>query len=131
MMANDITPPTPFRSAAIRRWADGNVGLIFAANAENITIEGPGTIDGQGDNFAVRTAATPSPAGISGNRRPYHLLFYQCTESHGSRYVSEGLRVSFHARLQCSYVKLDGVHIHSRVVSNNDGFHFISSQYVT
>ena len=26
---------------------DGNVGLLYAVNAENITIEGPGTIDGQ------------------------------------------------------------------------------------
>src|SRR5580704_19113647 len=30
---------------------DGNVGLIFAVKAENITIEGPGTIDGQGKQF--------------------------------------------------------------------------------
>ncbi len=27
---------------------DGNVGLVYGAEAENITIEGPGTIDGQG-----------------------------------------------------------------------------------
>jgi len=27
---------------------DGNVGLIFAVNAENVTIQGPGTIDGRG-----------------------------------------------------------------------------------
>src|SRR5437899_6791955 len=27
---------------------DGNVGLLFAVNAENVTIEGPGTVDGQG-----------------------------------------------------------------------------------
>src|SRR5689334_24355698 len=30
---------------------DGNVGLIFAVKAENFTIEGPGTIDGQGAQF--------------------------------------------------------------------------------
>src|SRR5271157_203167 len=30
---------------------DGNVGLIFGVNAENVTIEGPGTIDGQGAQF--------------------------------------------------------------------------------
>src|ERR1041385_675862 len=30
---------------------DGNVGLIFAVNAENVTVEGPGTIDGQGAQF--------------------------------------------------------------------------------
>ncbi len=41
---------------------DGNVGLIFAVNAENILIEGPGTIDGQGHQFL-------SPTGVF-RRRP-------------------------------------------------------------
>src|SRR2546423_1328477 len=57
---------------------DGNVGLIFAVNAENITVEGPGMIDGQGEQFRGRNRGDPSPAGISGARRPYHLLFYRC-----------------------------------------------------
>jgi hypothetical protein len=30
----------------------------------------------------------------------------------------------------CSYVYIDGIHIYSRVNSNNDGLHFISNQYV-
>ena len=30
---------------------DGNVGLIFAVKADNFTIKGPGTIDGQGFQF--------------------------------------------------------------------------------
>src|SRR6266403_5621653 len=50
---------------------DGNVGLIFAVNAENITIEGPGTIDGQGHRFLSPVRGAPSPAGISGSHRPY------------------------------------------------------------
>src|SRR5579862_4655583 len=33
---------------------DGNVGLVYAANAENVTLEGTGTIDGQGPD--VRAA---------------------------------------------------------------------------
>ena len=31
--------------------SNGNVVLLYAANAENIAIEGPGTIDGQGAKF--------------------------------------------------------------------------------
>jgi polygalacturonase len=34
---------------------DGNVGLIFGVNAENVTIEGRGTIDGQGAQFRTPT----------------------------------------------------------------------------
>jgi polygalacturonase len=30
----------------------------------------------------------------------------------------------------CSYVKLEGIRIHSRVNHNSDGFHFVSSEYV-
>jgi hypothetical protein len=36
---------------------DGNVGLIFAVDAKNVTIEGPGTIDGQGARGRVSYGA--------------------------------------------------------------------------
>lgn len=57
---------------------DGNVGLIFAVNAENIIVEGPGTIDGQGDQFRSPQRGVPPPSGIGGSHRPYHLLFHRC-----------------------------------------------------
>ena len=57
---------------------DGNVGLIYAVNAENITVEGPGTIDGQGALFRSPGAAIRRRPGRGGDDRPYHLLFYQC-----------------------------------------------------
>jgi hypothetical protein len=109
---------------------DGNVGLIFAVNAENVTIEGPGTIDGQGAQFRSATRGVPPPSGRGGADRPYHLLFHRC----------KNLRIrdvflvasAFHSVriIQTSYVWVDGIHIHNRVNGNNDGFHFISSQYV-
>jgi len=40
---------------------NGNVALIFAANAENIAIEGQGTIDG-GAQFRPPTRAAQAPA---------------------------------------------------------------------
>ncbi|HEV2501000.1 MAG TPA: glycosyl hydrolase family 28-related protein [Terriglobia bacterium] len=42
---------------------DGNVGLIFAVNANNVTVEGPGTIDGQGAQF--RSSPTASELGAA------------------------------------------------------------------
>jgi hypothetical protein len=109
---------------------DGNVGLFFAVKADNITIEGPGTINGQGSQFRSPVKGAPSPAGISGSHRPYHLLFYQCKNlTVRDIYL---LNSAFHSVrvIQCEFVKLEGLHIRGRVISNNDGFHFISSKYV-
>ncbi|MDR3699774.1 MAG: glycosyl hydrolase family 28 protein [Candidatus Sulfopaludibacter sp.] len=109
---------------------DGNVGLIFGVNADNVTIEGPGTIDGQGAQFRSPNRGEPPPSGRGGAERPYHLLFHRC----------RNLRVrdlnlvesAFHSVrvIQSSFVWMDGLHIHNRVNGNNDGFHFISSEYV-
>lgn len=110
---------------------DGNWALLFAVNAKNVTLEGPGTIDGQGAQFHSAVRGTPPPSGLGGNRRPYHLLAYRC----------EGLVVRIIDLLDCAYhsvriiqskrVHLDGIYIHNRVNGNNDGFHFISAEHVT
>jgi hypothetical protein len=109
---------------------DGNVGLIFGVNADNVTIEGPGTIDGQGAQFRSPSRGVPPPSGRGGADRPYHLLFHRC----------KNLRVrdiflvasAFHSVrvIQSSFVWMDGLHIHNRVNGNNDGFHFISCEFV-
>ena len=109
---------------------DGNVGLIFAANAENITIEGNGVIDGQGAQFRSAVRGAVPPSGIGGNRRPHHLLFYQCKNlTVRGIFLADSAYHSVRVCV-CSYVNIEGTHIHSRVNSNNDGFHFISNQYV-
>jgi polygalacturonase len=109
---------------------DGNVGLIFAANATNITIEGNGIIDGQGAQFRSDIKGVLPPAGITGNHRPYHLLFYQC-KNLTVRDISL-INSAYHSVrvCMCSYVKLEGLYIRGKVIHNNDGFHFIGSTYV-
>jgi len=109
---------------------DGNVGLIIAVNAENFAIEGPGIIDGQGALFHSPTRGVPPPSGRGGNRRPYHLLFHQC-RNFRVRDITL-LESAYHSIriIQSSYMDLTGIHIHNRVNSNNDGFHFISAQHV-
>jgi hypothetical protein len=104
--------------------------LLFAVKAENITIEGSGTIDGQGSQFRSPVKGVLPPAGISGAHRPYHLLFHQCTNlTVRDIYL---LNSAFHSVrvIQSEFIKLEGLHIRGRVVSNNDGFHFISCKYV-
>jgi len=110
---------------------DGNWALLFAVRAKNVTLEGPGTIDGQGFQFHSPVRGTPPPSGLGGNRRPYHFLVYQC----------EGVAVRNIDLIDCAYhslriieskrVHMDGIYIHNRVNGNNDGFHFISSEYVS
>ncbi len=109
---------------------DGNVGLIYAVNAENVTVEGPGTIDGNGAQFRSPTRGAPTPAGISGSHRPYHLMFYRCKNLTVRDIFLKDC--AFHSLriVQCTFCWFAGIHVHSRVNHNNDGFHFISCQYV-
>ncbi|HEY4356578.1 MAG TPA: glycosyl hydrolase family 28 protein [Acidobacteriaceae bacterium] len=110
---------------------DGNWALLFAVNARNVTIEGAGTIDGQGPQFHSQVRGTPPPSGLGGNRRPYHILAYRC----------ERLVVRDIALVDCAYhsirviqskqVHMEQLYIHNRVNGNNDGFHFISAENVT
>jgi polygalacturonase len=110
---------------------DGNWALLFAVSASKVAIEGPGTIDGQGAQFHSAVRGTPPPSGIGGNKRPYHVLVYQC-EDFSVRNISL-LDCAYHSVriIQCRRVHLDGIYIHNRVNGNNDGFHFISAQQVT
>lgn len=110
---------------------DGNWALLFAVSASKVAIEGPGTIDGQGAQFHSAVRGTPPPSGIGGNKRPYHVLVYQC-EDFSVRNISL-LDCAYHSVriIQCRRVHLDGIYIHNRVNGNNDGFHFISAQHVT
>jgi len=110
---------------------DGNWALLFAVNAKNLTIEGPGTIDGQGAQFHSAVRGTPPPSGLGGNRRPYHILVYRC-ENFSVRNISM-LDCAYHSIrvIQSQRVHMDSIYIHNRVNGNNDGFHFISAEYVT
>ena len=109
---------------------DGNVGLIFAVNAENITIEGAGTIDGNGALFHPAVRGTLPPSGRGGNNRPYHVLLHKCKhviirDVYLFACAYHSVRV-----IQSSFVNITGIRIYNRVNGNNDGFHFISSEYV-
>ena len=109
---------------------DGNPGLLFAVNSENITVEGPGMIDGRGSQFHGPKRGDPSPAGISGSHRPYHLMFYRCKNLRIQNIFLKDC--AFHSMriVQCSYAWFSGIHLRSRVISNNDGFHFIICEYM-
>jgi hypothetical protein len=99
---------------------DGNWALIYAVGATNVSVQGPGTIEG----------AWPLPTGLHGASRPYGLLFYRCTNV--AILDIQLLRCPYHMvrAVQSACIVIDGVYIHNRVGPNNDGFHFISCEYV-
>jgi hypothetical protein len=109
---------------------DGNVALIFAVNATNFAIEGPGTIDGQGAQFHSPQRGVPPPSGRGGAQRPYHVLLYRCQHFRLRDLLL--VNCAFHSVrvIQSQYGQFEGLYIHNRVNGNNDGFHFISSQYM-
>lgn len=112
---------------------NGNVVMISAANAENIRIEGPGTIDGNGAKFFTGRGDMTGPGQNSAEgyyQRPHLLIFYRCNNI-AVRDVFLTASAYHCARiLQCNRVNLEAVRIHNRVNLNNDGFHINSSQYV-
>src|SRR5262249_16436300 len=61
--------------------SNGNIVMISAANAENITIEGPGTIDGNGAKFFTGKGDMTGPGQNSSEgyfQRPHLMVFYRC-----------------------------------------------------
>ena len=112
---------------------NGNIVMISAANAENVRIVGPGTIDGNGAKFFTGRGDMTGPGQNSAQgyyQRPHLLIFYRC-KNLVIRDVFLTASAYHCARiLQCRRVNLDGVRIHNRVNLNNDGFHINSSQYV-
>jgi glycosyl hydrolase family 28 len=112
---------------------NGNIVLISAGNAENVTIEGQGTIDGNGAKFFTGKGDNTGPGQNSAAgyfQRPHLMVFYRC-KNLVIRDVFLTASAYHCARiLQCQRVHLDGVRIHNRVNLNNDGFHINSSEYV-
>lgn len=110
---------------------NGNIVLLYAVNAENVTIEGRGTVDGNGTAFYNGKGDGTGPNGTPGNMdRPHLAIFYQCT----NLLVRDAFftKSAYHCfrLLKCKQVVLNGVRIYNRVNKNNDGFHFNDSQYV-
>ncbi len=90
--------------------------LLFARDAENLTLEGGGTIDGQGKLF-------PN-AGDAVKNRPMLLRFLNCTKLrlHGLTLLSPASWTS--AWLYCRGITVDGVTIKSRANINGDALDF-------
>jgi len=131
------------RATMIRRGVNpgnGNIVLLFAADAKNIAIEGHGTIDGDGGGGVFFTGhgdatgprkPTDPPLTYTPNFDRPHLIVFERCERITMRDVFL-TRSAYHCVriLRCKNVLFDGITIFNRVNFNNDGFHFNDCQYV-
>jgi polygalacturonase len=112
---------------------NGNIVFIYAVNAENVCIEGRGSIDGNGATFynGKGDNTGPGQGGVGGNfDRPHLLIFYQCNNLLLQNAFFTASAYHCCRILKCNHVHIDGIRIYNRVNKNNDGFHFNDSQYV-
>ena len=112
---------------------NGNVVLLYAVNADNVAIEGRGTIDGQGAKFYTGKGDNTGPGQNRSEgyvNRPHLLIFYRCRNLIVRDVFLTASAYHCTRVLECRYVQLNGVRIHNRVNKNNDGFHLVSNQYV-
>jgi polygalacturonase len=112
---------------------NGNIVFLYAVNAQSISIEGKGTVDGNGLAFYNGKGDNTGPGqnGVGGNfDRPHLAIFYQCTDLR--LYDAFFTASAYHCFriLGCKQVHIDGVRIYNRVNRNNDGFHFNDSEFV-
>jgi hypothetical protein len=112
---------------------NGNVVMLYAVDAENVSLEGIGSIDGHGDLFYTGRGDNTGPGQNRGQgyfNRPHLLIFYKCRNLRVRDIFLT--RSAYHCMriLQCRDVHLDGIRIYNRVNLNNDGFHLVSNEYV-
>lgn len=90
--------------------------FIFARNANNVAIEGYGTIDGNGlqNNFPHK----------AGNGRPMLIRFLDCENIHLQNINLINPASWTSVFLYCDNISVSGINIHSRVNYNGDGLDF-------
>jgi hypothetical protein len=112
---------------------NGNIVFIYAVNGENISVEGRGTVDGNGAAFynGKGDNTGPGQGGVGGNfDRPHLFIFYQCSNLMLRNAFFTASAYHCCRILKCKYVHIDGIRIYNRVNKNNDGFHFNDGEYV-
>jgi hypothetical protein len=112
---------------------NGNIVFLYAVKAQNLSIEGKGTVDGNGLAFYNGKGDNTGPGqnGVGGNfDRPHLAIFYQCTRLRLDDVFFTASAYHCFRILGCKQVNIDGVRIYNRVNKNNDGFHFNNSEYV-
>lgn len=96
--------------------------LIFAEGCENIAIEGPGTIDGQGGAEAWRCYPIPDGNGAWHKpSRPWGIRLWKCREVRLENYRLQASGEWSHHLCDCENLTVRGLDIFNHANANNDG----------
>jgi len=90
--------------------------LIIAHNVQNITIEGEGTIDGQGGAFPVTTRKKPDRY----RNRPYLLWVAECKDVLIKDVELRSSAMWMQSYIRCEKLTIDGIKVFNHANKNND-----------
>lgn len=111
---------------------DVGYALLVAVDLQHISIEGEGSIDGQGAALKARQIATDTrPEGERWGRRPFLLRVVRCEDVkvQGVKLMFAGAWTSHY--FQCNRLHIEGVKIRSYGVAHNDGMDIDGCSNVT
>jgi polygalacturonase len=114
----------PSHVASLRSYTDNYTekSLIYAEKQENVSITGPGTIDGQGGDKAFLEKPW--------KQRPYLMRIVECKNVAVRNVKLRNSAMWTHHYLGCDGVLIDGVTVDSLVNGNNDGIDIDSCEKV-
>lgn len=96
--------------------------LIYAEDCENIAIEGPGTLDGQGGAEAWRCYAIPGGNGAWHKPpRPWGIRLWKCRHVRLEGYRLQSSAEWSHHLCDCEHLTVRGLDIFNHANANNDG----------
>jgi polygalacturonase len=99
--------------------------LIYAEGAQDITIEGPGKIDGNGGAPEFRCYPLEDGSGAWHKpSRPWGIRLWKCRDVRLENYTIESTAEWSHHICDCDEVRVDGIRIFNHANANNDGLDF-------
>lgn len=90
--------------------------LLYAENCQDIVLQGPGLIDGQGDRFPVANMEKP----YRYMNRPYILRFIRCKNVRVENLHMQNSAMWMQHYLACENLRLSGLTIYNHCNKNND-----------
>ncbi|SEI45990.1 Polygalacturonase [Dyadobacter koreensis] len=119
----------PYQNSGIRFYGEdwAKQALIFCKGQKNVSIEGQGTIDGQGAAYVTTTLKKPDRY----RDRPYLLWFAGCENVSVTGVRLQNSAFWMQHYLGCKYVRIDGIKIWNHSNKNNDMMDIDGCSYVT
>ena len=122
-----VDPPTPAQSKR-PRW----MALIFARGETNVSIDGPGTIEGQGEALAnnVSQRITGHPGRVGEAERPQILYLRECKTVAVRHVTLQHAACWVETYEQCDGVTIEDLKVDSDTFWNNDGIDVVDCRNV-